>query len=908
MQASYNDNSSDQFDLFITEDNNTARSDQTSARNPPGPSSEETKPSSGTKTDSQPTQSLDQGISSLSVNSDEAGTWKGTSEPMATTERSDEGLVAHIKDSSSSSSKPKRVRTGCLTCRERHLKCDEAFPSCLNCRKSSRECRRGVKLNFIDTQCKAPPYIPYSHEWHIHFRDESRAIADEYVDGLRRYAIQPQEDFSQLENAVSMDFSMPAAPAMAHQSLPSVPEGLPDQDQHQPQNSGFFDGSSEQKDDEMQDPQPQFTQPTMPPQQHRAYEPVQERDMSPEIDPSETRELLTSQEETLYMQVFVEEVAIWMDSMDSMKHFSRIMPFHSLKQPMLLNAFLACGVRHLTLVNPAAFSNEKAILYYDAASKHLLRALQNPNRNSVICATTAVILNVYEIMTEKALPRMNHIAGARALIKECCWNARAQGIGAACFWLNVGLETLSNMRFNWQSSWNPDDWGLDLDLTQETMAAREESWTLKMLYIIAKISDFRATIPRMQNVAPMDEQAVRQQRYEEWSRLKHMTDTWNSNCPRTMHPLAYLYPNQTASGSCFPEIWLVKRTTVIARLFYHTAMVFLAQINPARGLDSATSSEMRQQEDSHAHQICGIVAHVKDRGVASVALRSLAHAAECLTVRREQEEVLRIFTRIHKDTGWRIGFVPQDLHEKWGWAPEGSTGTPAPAPSTISHSHQPSIQSNMSSPQFSATQQQQLAAAAAAAGGLSTSSSSPAMNGSMSVAPSMGSPGQRYQFDQYAEYHNWKQQQQQRQQEAQAQVQAQVAAAQQYAAQQHHQQQQQQQQQSGNLPGSSSVAPGNVASQDPQQQQQQQPRRAPPQGIVNPMFAIADFANAKHPYQDHYVAPNIRNQDEMMAEAHSQGLGLEVGGFYGSGLTSGYGWGGDGGGPSMDGPPPHGNG
>lgn len=62
-------------------------------------------------------------------------------------------------------SKPKRVRTGCLTCRERHLKCDEALPNCLNCRKSSRVCKRGVRLNFIDTTVKSPPMIPPTADW-----------------------------------------------------------------------------------------------------------------------------------------------------------------------------------------------------------------------------------------------------------------------------------------------------------------------------------------------------------------------------------------------------------------------------------------------------------------------------------------------------------------------------------------------------------------------------------------------------------------------------------------------------------------------------------------------------------------------------------------------------------------------
>jgi hypothetical protein len=65
--------------------------------------------------------------------------------------------------------------------------------------------------------------------------------------------------------------------------------------------------------------------------------------------------------------------------------------------------------------------------------------------------------------------------------------------------------------------------------------------------------------------------------------------------------------------------------------------------------------------------ICGISAHVKDRGVASVALRSLAIAAEPLTDRREQEEVLQIFDKIRQETGWRVGFVNTELKQKWGW-------------------------------------------------------------------------------------------------------------------------------------------------------------------------------------------------------------------------------------------------
>jgi hypothetical protein len=112
---------------------------------------------------------------------------------------------------------------------------------------------------------------------------------------------------------------------------------------------------------------------------------------------------------------------------------------------------------------------------------------------------------------------------------------------------------------------------------------------------------------------------------------------------------------------------LIKRATIVGRLFYHTAMCVLHQIHP---LMSGDIEQMHQVQLDHAHQICGIVAHIKDRGVASVALRSLAIAAECLVVHREQQEVLDIFARIRKEAGWRLDFLHRDLKTKWGWEME----------------------------------------------------------------------------------------------------------------------------------------------------------------------------------------------------------------------------------------------
>jgi hypothetical protein len=87
--------------------------------------------------------------------------------------------------------KPKRTRTGCLTCRERHLKCDESKPTCNNCLKSQRECNWGKKLNFLDTTCEKNAYlIPQGIDYQIAFLDESRTIASEYVGGKEMYPVE----------------------------------------------------------------------------------------------------------------------------------------------------------------------------------------------------------------------------------------------------------------------------------------------------------------------------------------------------------------------------------------------------------------------------------------------------------------------------------------------------------------------------------------------------------------------------------------------------------------------------------------------------------------------------------------------------------------------------------------------
>ncbi|KAH8895694.1 hypothetical protein GQ53DRAFT_30951 [Thozetella sp. PMI_491] len=689
--------------------------------------------------------------------------------------------------------KSRRVRTGCLTCRERHLKCDEGAPICLNCRKSNRECKRGMRLNFIDTQCKEPPFIPPTSEWSVSIQDESRLIASEYQGGLRRYAPFDQKQITpprEMEIDAAFQKHKRDDKAEPGAGLPGMPRQSPRQS---PAEQGSYDtaqirapmsrrssevfnrapppppvpghgpayalSSIHDKFNLKEEPGPRsyIPQKTAPsitssllpnlssaaPFRPNIPRPEQTR-VNPEgtmTPPNEKtgseREYLATEEEVYFMQVFVSEVAVWMDTLDSEKSFTRVVPYLALKSPMLLNAFLACGMKHLTLVS--RYEDEKALAYYDTATMQLMRSLQNPDRNMAECATVAVILNVYEIMSEKAGQRMSHIAGARALIRECGWDARSKGIAAACFWLNIGMEVLSCLAFNWQTAWDPDHWGLEFDFTEWAndntagspdgmressfdmfAAGKEEDWVHRIFYIMAKIANFKANVPRFQEASVRDEEARKQSRHSDWMRLKNMCDSWNKKCPSPMRPFGYCPPGKQTK-SLFPNIWLINRPAIIGRLFYHTAMCLLAQINP---LVPSSIRENREAQIHHAHQVCGIVAHTTDRGAASVAIRSLAIASAVLTDRAEQSEVLSILDRINLETGWRLEKVLIDLKKTWGWStpsmtlmPVGATpGSGAGTPSGAGHPSQagprqflpqlqqqpPSIASSMSTPSLAA--------------------------------------------------------------------------------------------------------------------------------------------------------------------------------------------------------------
>ncbi|KAJ5098305.1 hypothetical protein N7532_005306, partial [Penicillium argentinense] len=582
-----------------------------------------------------------------------------TSTPKSQKGSSPRAAVVNRKKSDAPDTKAKRVRTGCLTCRERHLKCDEALGRCLNCQKSDRICRRGVRLNFIDTQTVAPPHvIDRPHGAKVTFRDDSRFIASEYVGGFERYPPpqpeSPIEERRQLHNeafnAISQDFLTSLFQSAAH-SFDSTGFDVP---------HDFIVG----------------------PDTWHGPHIVPGDELLPHGTSNFARKLATKQfgpsslsdpEQIFLLQTFVDEVGLWMESMDSFRHFTQTLPYYAVDEPMLLKAFLACGARHLSITNPS-FGEERAIHYYESTTQDLMVLMQDPNRDSVLCATTALVLSIYELMSAQPALKTNHIGGSRALIRECNWTSKTPGLGGACFWINTCVELLSCLQHGWSLSWDPDTWGVDMDMDQgHHFAKGEELWLHRILYICGKISIFRAARQHRQS---SDDAGMQNGNLssdlQEWGHYNSWCDQWAKTAPASMQPLGHMQPWGRNDSSVFPTIWLIKRPAILAQLFYHTSRILLAKCHP---MESDFLVEMREMQHAHAYDICGLIVNVKDRGVVNVSIRCLTIAASCLESREAQEEALRLLHSTTQNTIWQKEPIEDELKHHWGW--------PAPHPETL---------------------------------------------------------------------------------------------------------------------------------------------------------------------------------------------------------------------------------
>ena len=189
----------------------------------------------------------------------------------------------------------------------------------------------------------------------VHFQDESRDIASEYAGGISRYpplmVSPPRKKMKNIPpptppGTISIGSMVPMPPVpTSHPTLPPILPLLPNPAQTNDKSAiSYEDMKSRQAHSAAS--YPSYTAPAPPPLLRST---AQVMGGSPAPVRLETRRYLDNPEETLFMQVFVEEVGIWMDSLDPHKHVRIPMRFPSFSDSKLMEcpSFLEyCLSRH----------------------------------------------------------------------------------------------------------------------------------------------------------------------------------------------------------------------------------------------------------------------------------------------------------------------------------------------------------------------------------------------------------------------------------------------------------------------------------------------------------------------------------------------------------------------------------
>ncbi|KAL4904987.1 hypothetical protein BDW74DRAFT_153914 [Aspergillus multicolor] len=360
------------------------------------------------------------------------------------------------RESDVSVKKRKRVRTGCFTCRDRHLKCDEALGQCQNCKKSGRLCRRGVRLNFVDTQVVAPPTcVTPPAGTGVTFRDDSRIIASEYVGGFERYP--PPEQGTPLE-----DIRQASTPVQSGTNL-------------------FFRT------------------------QYR---------LSRHVSLGEPTVMSLMQVFVNQIGPWMDIV----DEAKHFTRILPLYALEEPLLRAVIAACAGCYVS-LHLSNEAServrYYNTAALMLSDS-----LATLHRDPSMCAAAALIIEVTEMLVLGPIESGVRIRSSNSARSLIRECQWSTRTQGLGGACSWVSILMELLDCVVFRQTIVWDPDSWGIDMNFGVEpSIAGDEESWLQRIIYVCTKVSDLRSSYSKGIRKSTRHAEAQRSQQwslYNEW--------------------------------------------------------------------------------------------------------------------------------------------------------------------------------------------------------------------------------------------------------------------------------------------------------------------------------------------------------------------------------------------------------
>ncbi|KAF7592130.1 hypothetical protein BBP40_000678 [Aspergillus hancockii] len=427
---------------------------------------------------------------------------------------------------------------GCLTCRQRHLKCDKTGAVCLRCQRSGRQC--------IPAPSK-PEEVTFRHGQNPSLRPRGPPRYGEsdlaFPDDQIWIETPPEVAFEDETERTAADYNV-------------VPAGVSSLYQRKPSESLSSTSVS-----------------TLPPSTSSLFSPalstgVPESIRSPIDFPSTTishllpaeimgdRQKLSNFNEAFLLRHFRRTIGAWLDVCDHEMHFSVDAVERAPSCSLLLYACLATAARHLSHTNNSV-PPTTADQYHEQCIAILLPVVESSDFNiriEILLAST-VILRFFEQISSRTPSQdlQRHLLAGSVYIGSHLDCAISGGLAEASFWAFVtqdvqfALASRSALRL----TIGPFEEKLRLAWEHRT-AQTDRDWAHRALWLLAETIN-HCYVPV--NLVSMAANAC--------DALKKRICDWEIQKPESFRPL-HCSPANSSIGRPFPVVWFTSASHATA--------------------------------------------------------------------------------------------------------------------------------------------------------------------------------------------------------------------------------------------------------------------------------------------------------------------------------------------------------
>ncbi|KAL4753905.1 hypothetical protein BDW72DRAFT_201136 [Aspergillus terricola var. indicus] len=552
-----------------------------------------------------------------------------------------------------------RTKTGCVTCRKRHLKCDEVKPVCGPCFKVSCQC------DYSRSSSHQPAEQPAEDEavqpspntnTTAHFLSSVPETATDNVPLAAIVAIDHTSPFAnsltapqyspEIAQSVTSTIESPG-PAINAAAVRWFDLLANDAVRESPQISSVFGSGQEilEESNELQiTPLQRATRiPSLNSGQtirnaiqlesstHAANPP---KGSSPEERLWQAQEniQLLPNEYSLF-ENFVQRVSPWIDLFDPTNKFSTFVPHLAMRNAGLLNAILALSSRHFSL-NSGNNSHDPP---------H-----QETYKTSLELLATVLIISTYEKLDDSSQDWQRHLEGVFLIQRSQVIHGDSGGLKGAVWWAWLCQDVWAAFRERRKTLtfWVPKK--TYADLSPSEIAARS-------MFVLAKVINYCS-----REESALAETNI-QARVDGAKHLRGMLDEWWNHLTVEFTPLPAMAPKQPAA---FRPIWIRTPSFAVAVQLHCVAHILLCSHEPCiGGLDGYLEWQTRIRQCVEI--ICGIAMTLHDDASGLISSQCIFIAGMFTQESNSRECVVDLLESCRRRTGWPVHSFGDELKQIW---------------------------------------------------------------------------------------------------------------------------------------------------------------------------------------------------------------------------------------------------